>query len=80
MQIVLELNGCGRETRILNIFRFWRLARLMNSIINIEKEAHNGTKILLENKNIELSKIEIENKRSRQSITLTYSLTHLITH
>jgi hypothetical protein len=59
----------------------------MNSIINLEKEAHNGTKALLENKNIELSKIEIENKRSRHSLlthlltySLTYSPTHLLTY
>ena len=63
----------------------------MNSIINLEKEAHNGTKALLENKNIELSKIEIENKRSTHILPthwftylltglLTGLLTHLLTH
>ena len=63
VQIVLELNGSGRETRILNIFRFWRLARLMYSIINVEKDAHNGTKAQLDSKNIELTKMIIENRR-----------------
>jgi ATP-dependent 26S proteasome regulatory subunit len=32
-QLYLEIKGFGRETRILNIFRFWRFVRLFGSMV-----------------------------------------------
>jgi hypothetical protein len=46
-QLYFELEGCGRETRLLNIFRFWRLVRLVNSLASIEARAHDNTKLEL---------------------------------
>lgn len=43
-QLYLELSGFGKETRLLNIFRLWRLARLFNSLVNIEKDLHAQSK------------------------------------
>ena len=44
LQMYLELNGVGKETRLLNIFRIWRVFRLMYAWVNIEKDNHDITK------------------------------------
>jgi hypothetical protein len=50
-QIYMEtFKGLGRETRILNVFRLWRLFRLLNSLIEIETSKHEVTKGELQKK------------------------------
>jgi hypothetical protein len=41
----LEYNGYGKRSRLLNIFRFWRFYRLFKSMVAIEIESHDVTKI-----------------------------------
>lgn len=43
-QIYLGFHGAGRETRLLNFFRLWRLMRLLTAMVNVEKELHEETK------------------------------------
>jgi hypothetical protein len=59
----LEANGAGRETRILNIFRYWRLIRLFSSLVNIERELHLATKAELEQKDDYVRRLETDNQR-----------------
>ena len=44
LQMYLEVKGMGKETRLLNIFRIWRMLRLMYAWVNIEKDNHDVTK------------------------------------
>ena len=44
LQMYLELNGMGKETRLLNILRIWRMLRLMYAWVTIEKDNHDLTK------------------------------------
>mmetsp|Transcript_10148 Transcript_10148/g.15393 ORF Transcript_10148/g.15393 Transcript_10148/m.15393 type:complete len:224 (+) Transcript_10148:50-721(+) len=48
VQLYCAVQGYGLECRILNMFRFWRLARLFQSMVNVEKEAHRDTQALVE--------------------------------
>lgn len=63
IQLLLELRGNGKETRLLNIFRFWRVARLVNALVGVEKELHEETKELLQLKDVEMKKVESESRR-----------------
>lgn len=46
-QIWTEYTGDGLQSRLLNLLRFWRLARLVASLVAIEKDAHGQTRRLL---------------------------------
>ena len=47
IQIWTEYTGDGLQSRLLNLLRFWRLARLVASLVAIEKEAHALSRKLL---------------------------------
>jgi hypothetical protein len=38
----IQFNG-GVRTRVLNFFRLWRIIRLFQSLVNLERDAHNET-------------------------------------
>ena len=70
-QFYADLIGPGRENRVLNIFRLWRTYRLLVSLVNIEKEAHDESKALLEeiesaNRKLEMEKSNIEEDFKRE--------------
>ena len=70
-QFYADLLTPGRESRVLNIFRLWRTYRLLVSLINIEKEAHDDTKTQLEaieseNRRIEMEKSNVEEDLKRE--------------
>lgn len=46
-QLYLDMVGIGRESRILNMLRIWRLVRLFNTFVAIESKAHAQTMELL---------------------------------
>jgi hypothetical protein len=54
------IKGTGIQYRVLNILRFWRLIRLFQSLVNLERDAHNDTLKLLEG--IQLKKQFLEEK------------------
>ena len=60
LQMYLEMKGAGKETRLLNFFRIWRVLRLMYAWVNIEKENHEITKE-------SLMKCEESNKQSQMT-------------
>jgi hypothetical protein len=60
IQFYYDLKTRGRESRILNIFRLWRVYRLLMSLVSVEKEAHEVTKDLLEDAESVVKRMEIE--------------------
>ena len=62
-QLYGELVGWGMQSRMLSIFRFWRLMRLLAYMINIEKEAHGETQELLKDKEAEIRRYTGEVRR-----------------
>ena len=60
LQIYLEQKNYGKISRLLNILRFWRMARLMTSMVNTEKDAHDKTVLLLEKSENKVNKLTIE--------------------
>ena len=48
VQIYFLRQGFQRELRLLHLFRFWRIIRLFNSLVNVEKELHDRTKAEVE--------------------------------
>ena len=70
-QFYADLVAAGRESRVLNVFRLWRTYRLLISLVNIEKEAHDETKAQVEeldaaNRKIEMEKSNIEEDLKRE--------------
>lgn len=55
----IQFNG-GIRSRVLNIFRLWRIIRLFQSLVNIERDSHNETIRLLES--VQLKKQLLEEK------------------
>lgn len=75
-QFYYDLKTHGRGSRVLNIVRLWRVYRLLMSLVNVEKEAHEATKELLEDAEAAVKKMEIERgsieddlKREREART-----------
>jgi hypothetical protein len=67
-QIYLEQKQLGQVSRLLNIFRFWRMARLMNAMVSTEKDAHDRTALLLEKSEVEVKKLQLETTSLRTEI------------
>lgn len=68
-QIYLEQNGYGKVSRLLNLLRFWRMIRLLNSMVSAEKDAHDRTVRLLETSELEVKKLLVETTSLRTEIT-----------
>ena len=75
-QFYADLVAPSRESRVLNVFRLWRTYRLLVSLVNIEKEAHEETKTQVEeleaaNRRIEMEKSNVEEdfKREKEART-----------
>mmetsp|Transcript_2267 Transcript_2267/g.3573 ORF Transcript_2267/g.3573 Transcript_2267/m.3573 type:complete len:383 (+) Transcript_2267:55-1203(+) len=68
-QILLERYGYGKVTRLLHIFRFWRMARLLNSMVGAEKEAHEKTTLLLEASEVEVKRLQLDVSNLTNDIT-----------
>lgn len=68
VQIYLEQKQLGQVSRLLNIFRFWRMARLMNAMVSTEKDAHDRTALLLEKSEVEVKKLQLETTSLRTEI------------
>lgn len=68
-QIYLEQKGYGKVCRLLNILRFWRMVRLLNSMVSTEKNAHDRTVRLLEASELEVKKLQNETASLRTEIT-----------
>jgi hypothetical protein len=73
-QLYLELEGAGRETRLLNVFRVWRLVRLFNTFVGMEAESHNVTKQQLavaSNEQVELratiTRLQLDVEKEKES-------------
>ena len=60
LQFYFDLIVAGRESRILNIIRLWRTYRLLTSMVNAEKEAHEDTLELLEETEVAHRKTQLE--------------------
>jgi len=67
-QIYLEQRQLGKISRLLNIFRFWRMARLMNAMVSTEKDSHDRTARLLETSEVEVKKLQLETTNLRGEI------------
>ncbi|KAJ1421114.1 hypothetical protein B484DRAFT_452867 [Ochromonadaceae sp. CCMP2298] len=59
-QAYLERSGYGKVTRLLNILRYWRMVRLLNSLLSNEKDAHDRTTALLESSDGEVRRLQLE--------------------
>lgn len=60
IQLNDTIRGSGLKCRLLNIFRFWRTLRLFNSLVNVERDAHNDTKKSLEA--LQMKRLSLEDK------------------
>jgi hypothetical protein len=59
-QAYLERAGYGKVTRLLNILRYWRMMRLLNSLLSSEKDSHDKTTALLETSEVEVRRLQLE--------------------
>jgi hypothetical protein len=67
-QFYFDLMIYGRESRVLNIFRLWRIYRLIISLVNTEKYNHENTKVELENTILVNQKLEIEKSNMEEDL------------
>lgn len=68
-QLYLESRGGMKLGRLLNIFRFWRLLRLFNSMVGIERENNERTLEQLDLKDIEIKKLVLESVTLKDQVT-----------
>lgn len=59
-QIWLRRAGYTRESRLLHILRFWRFVRLFNSLVSIEKDLHEETRVKLDSAMSDIAKLREE--------------------
>jgi hypothetical protein len=57
-QLYGELSGYSLEARLLNMLRFWRIARLMVYMVNTEKAAHEATQDALQDREADIRKFK----------------------
>lgn len=67
-QLYQDTLGNGKMARLLNIFKFWRLFRLFNSMVSIEKESHEQTIEKLGLKDVVIKKLELENNTLKEQV------------
>lgn len=67
-QIYTEQHQYGKISRMLNLLRFWRMARLMNSLVSAEKDAHDKTARLLEKSEVEVKRLQLEAANLRTEV------------
>ena len=67
-QLYMEQTGFGRASRLLNVFRLWRLLRVLNSMLYVEREANEHTSRLLEDSQTELLSLRAEADNLRSDI------------
>ena len=68
VQLYTELSGTGIQSRLLSVFRAWRLVRLMNALVTIEREAHDQTKALMSEKDGVTRQLQGEIRRSEEEL------------
>jgi hypothetical protein len=69
IQLHFAINGDGGiQWRVLNLFRFWRLLRLFQSMLNVEREAHEGTKRSIENLQYKRQSLESKLKSAQEDL------------
>ena len=67
-QLYCHILGRNKLTRLLNIFRLWRLVRLFNSLINIEKDDHERTRRIVIEKDTNTRRLESEAMHLEQEL------------
>ena len=68
VQLYTELSGTGIQSRLLSVLRSWRLVRLMNALVTIEREAHDQTKVLMSEKDGLTRQLQGEIRRSEEEL------------
>ncbi|GMI60607.1 hypothetical protein ScalyP_jg8171 [Parmales sp. scaly parma] len=58
--LVAEVKGVGKEVRMLNFFRVWRLIRLVNSMLGEAKAEHNDTLGVLRLEQTKYKELQVE--------------------
>ena len=69
IQLHYAVNGQGLQWRVLNIFRFWRLLRLFQSMLNVEREAHEISKRNIETLQLKRQGLESRVKSCQDDLT-----------
>lgn len=67
-QIFLDANGYGREGRLLNILRIWRLVRLLGGVIGLEREKQEILQLSVDRLNDAVKELELEKASSQQEL------------
>jgi len=67
-QMYCEVAGNGVQGRLLSILRLWRLVRLVNSLVGIEKDLHEATKSVLAEKEGVNRQLEGEVRRGEEEL------------
>lgn len=69
IQLHFTINGNGGiQWRVLNLFRFWRLLRLFQSMLNLERDAHEDTKRNIENLQYKRQSLESKLKSAQEDL------------
>lgn len=67
-QMYCEVSGNGVQGRLLSILRLWRLMRLVNSLVGIEKDFHEATKSVLADREGVNRQLEGEVRRGEEEL------------
>ena len=76
----MYLSKYGSYVKILNVFRFWRLVRLLNSMVVAEQEAHGETLLMLDSRDKRCLKLEEDVMRLEDDIKKEHVSTVLSKH
>ena len=67
-QIWTEYTGDGLQCRLLNLLRYWRLARFVSALVSIEKDAHEQSRQLLVDKDGKCRQLEGNARRIQEEL------------
>lgn len=67
-QLFLDANGYGSEGRLLNIFRIWRLLRLLGGVVGLEREKQEILQLSVDRLNDAVKELELEKASSKQEL------------
>lgn len=78
IQLHFAINGAdnGIKWRVLNLFRFWRLLRLFQSMLNVERESHEETKRNIENLQYKRQSLESKLKSAKEDLEKEQVIEH----
>ncbi|KAE9017521.1 hypothetical protein PF010_g6780 [Phytophthora fragariae] len=72
VSLAMELYAQSKAVRLLGILRVWRVLRLVRRLVDQERAAHDGTRLLLEQEQLKLLHVRMQKDAAHESLKREY--------